>query len=71
MFSQRVVDNYRSESAEQRVNRVATNLLIPNHKHKPANNLYTITHNTSTNSLKSVPHKSENDLQKKVAALEM
>ena len=58
MFSQKVVDNYRSESAEQRINRVATNLLIPHHKNKPATNLYTITHNTSTNSLKSVAPKS-------------
>lgn len=56
MFSQKVVNNYRSESAEQRINRVATNLLIPNPK-KPAANLYTITHNTSTNSVKSLAPK--------------
>lgn len=58
MFSQKVVDNYRSESAEQRANRVAANLLIPHHKTKPIGNIYTITHNTSTTSLKNVPSKS-------------
>lgn len=60
MFTQKNIDNYRSESVEQRVNKVTRELLLPSNKTKRVNNLYTITSNTSITSTKSPNLKSEN-----------